>query len=223
MNRELIAARCAAGGLSIHDAAMKAWVDPALFWEDAGREGDDRIPVGVLRRLCRILDVDLTELAESRGPRGDAEDGAEGPPDDVRVEAALAEFTGGLSRDTLAEAFGWPLDRVERALAVLDERLAPTGRRLRPIGWHRYTLAPHLGVLTVGERTHLTRSTREGLAQDEAEAMFQIVRGFGSINLFRTGPGAVAVASLLRAGLIEQNRGWFVPSMDVVFSLGLDD
>jgi hypothetical protein len=139
------------------------------------------------------------------------------------VEAALAEFTGGLSRDTLAEAFGWPLDRVERALAVLDERLGPTGRRLRPIAWHRYALAPHLGVLTVSERTNLTRSVREGLAQDEAEALFQIVRGFGSINLFRAGPGAVAVASLMRAGLIEQKRGWFVPSMDVVFSLGLDD
>jgi hypothetical protein len=139
------------------------------------------------------------------------------------VEAALAEFTDGLSRDTLAEAFGWSLDRVERALGVLHERLGPTGRRLRPIGWHRYALGPHLGVLTVGERAHLTRSTREGLAQDEAEALFQIVRGFGSIDLFRTGPGAVAVASLLRAGLIEQNRGWFALAANVTFSLGLDD
>lgn len=154
MNRALIAARCAAGGLSIHEAAKKAWVDPALLWDDAGRDGDDRIPVGVLRQLCRILDVDLTELAESRGPGGDAEDAAEGPPDDVRVEAALAEFDEGLSRDSLAEAFGWPLERVERALAVLDERLGPSGRRLRPVGWHRYALGPHLGVLTVGERAH---------------------------------------------------------------------
>jgi hypothetical protein len=33
----------------------------------------------------------------------------------------------------------------------------------------------------------------------------------------------VAVASLLRAGLIEQNRGRFALAADVTFSLGLDD
>lgn len=223
MNRDLIAARCTAGGLSIHEAAMKAWVDPIMLWEEPGLEADDRIPVGVLRRLCRILDVDLTELAESQGPRGDAEDGEVGLPDDVRVEAALAEFPDGLSRDRLAEAFGWSLDRMERALAALGERLRPTGRRLRPVGWHRYALGPHLGVLTGDERSHLRRSTSEGLDHDEAAVLFQIARGFASVGLFNTGPRAQAVRSLQRQGLIERNRGWFVLSSDVAFSLGLGD
>jgi len=223
MNRDLIAARCAAGGLSIHEAAMEAWIDPIMLWEDPGLEADDRIPVGVLRRLCRILDVDLTELSESQSPRGDAEDDEVGPPDDVRVEAALAEFPDGLSRVRLAEAFGWPLDRMERALAALEQRLRPTGRRLRPVGWHRYALGSHLGVLTPEERSHLRRSTSDGLDHDEAAALFQIVRGFSSVGLFSTGPGAQAVRSLLRQGLIERHSGWFVLSADVVFSLGLDD
>ena len=91
MNRELIAARCEAGGLSIHAAAMKAWVDPVVLWEDPGSEADDRIPLGVLRRLCSILDVDLTELVESRDHGPEDEDG-DVSADDVRVEAALAEF-----------------------------------------------------------------------------------------------------------------------------------
>ena len=223
MNRDLIAARCAAGGLSVHQAAMKAWVDPMLLWEDPGLEADDRIPLGVLRRLCRILDVDLTELSESRGPQGNVEDAEGELPDDVRVEAALAEFSDGLARDRLAEAFGWPLDRMERALAALEERLRPTGRRLRPVGWHRYALGPHLGVLTDEERCHLGRSTLDGLSQDEAEALFQVARGFASVGLFSTGPAAQAVRSLQRHGLIERNRGSFVLSLDVAFSLGLDD
>ena len=223
MNRDLIVARCAAGGLSIHEAAMKAWVDPIMLWEDPGLEADDRIPVGVLRRLCRILDVDLTELSESQGPGGDAGDDEVGLPDVVRVEAALAEFPDGLSRDRMAEAFGWSLDRTERALAAVGERLRPTGRRLRPVGWHRYALGPHLGVLTDEERFHLRRSTSEGLDHDDAAVLFQIARGFASVGLFSTGPGAQAVRSLQRQGLIERNRGWFVLSSDVAFSLGLDD
>ena len=100
MNRELIAERCEAGGLSIHAAAMKAWVDPVVLWEDPGSEADDRIPLGVLRRLCSILDVDLTELVETRCQGPEDEDG-DVFADDVRVEAALAEFDEGLSRDGL--------------------------------------------------------------------------------------------------------------------------
>lgn len=107
---------------------------------DPGSDADDRIPLGVLRRLCLILDVDLTELVETRPSRPDDEVG-DASGDEVRVEAALAEFDEGLSRDSLAEALGWPLERVVRALAAIEERLRPTGRRLRPIGWHRYAVA----------------------------------------------------------------------------------
>jgi hypothetical protein len=222
MNRELIAARCEAGGLSIHAAAMKAWVDPVVLWEDPGSEADDRIPLGVLRRLCSILDVDLTELVETRGEGPDDEDG-DVFADDVRVEAALAEFDDGLSRDGLAKAFGWPLERVERALASLENRLRPTGRRLRPIGWHCYALGPNLDVLTTEERSALARSSVQFLTQEEAGALFQIAEGFGSASLFKAEPGAGAVKSLLRQGLIERKRGQYFVSADVAFSLALDD
>jgi hypothetical protein len=222
MNRELIAARCEAGGLSIHEAAMKAWVDPVLLWEDPGSEADDRIPLGVLRRLCRILDVDLTDLVETRWHRSDDEDG-DLFADDVRVEAALAESDQGLSRDGLAEAFGWPLERVERALAALEERLRPAGRRLRPIGWHRYALGPNLGVLTAAERSAMARTAAQPLPREEAGVLFQIAEGFGSAGFFKGEPGGAAVRSLLRQGLVERNWGAFFVSADVAFSLALDD
>lgn len=222
MNRELIATRCEAGGLSIHAAAMKAWVDPVVLWMDPGSGADDRIPLGVLRRLCVILDVDLTELVETRGARPADEDG-DVSADDVRVEAALAEFDEGLSRDVLAEAFGWPLERVERALAALAERLRPTGRRLRPMGWHRYALGPNLAVLTTEERSALARRSAQLLTQEEVGALLQIAEGFGSGSLFKEEVGAAALKSLLRQGLVERKRGEYFLSADVAFSLALDD
>ena len=81
----------------------------------------------------------------------------------------------------------------------------------------------YLGVLTGEERSHLRRSASDGLDHNEAAVLFQIARGFASVGLFNTGPGAQAVRSLQRQGLIERNRGSFVLSSDVAFSLGLDD
>jgi len=51
MNWELIEQRCRAGGLSIHEAAHRAWVDPVFLWDGPGDLADDRLPVGVLRVL----------------------------------------------------------------------------------------------------------------------------------------------------------------------------
>jgi hypothetical protein len=50
------------------------------------------------------------------------------PPtaDDIIVEAALQEHHNGLSRDVLAEGLGWLLERTERALVALDQRLRKT-------------------------------------------------------------------------------------------------
>jgi len=110
--------------------------------------------------------------------------------DDVRVEAALAEFADGTTRDALAEAFGWTLARVERSLAALEVRLRPTGRRLRQFGWQRYTLGPNLSILSTVERTQLIRSTGpQNLDQDEADTLYQILQGFGTVGDHKHGPG----------------------------------
>ena len=123
----------------------------------------------------------------------------------------------------MAEAFGWPLERMERALGALEERLRSTGRRLRPIGWHRYALGPNLAVLTAAERSAMARSAAQPLTREEADVLFQISDGFRSVGFFKGEPGGAAVRSLLRQGLVERKWGAFFVSADVGFSLALDD
>lgn len=220
MNRDLIAQRCRAGGLGIHELAMQVWVDPVFMWEDPGSYGDDRIPLGVLRRLSRLLDVELGDLVEEPAPP--PEDDGEAVPDDVRVEAALAKVVEGVTRDALAQVFGWPLLRVERALATLEARLRPSGRRLRQIGWHRYALGPNLAILSPEEQAYLARATApKAVDQQEADALYQIVCGFTPLP--RSGPGeATALNSLEARGLIRRKPGFYDLSDDVAFSLRLD-
>jgi hypothetical protein len=88
------------------------------------------------------------------------------------------------------------------------------------VGWHRYALGPNLSVLRPEERFALARSVdEEPIGTDEADALFQIVRGFGNVTAFRRDPGAAAVESLLKKGLIRQERGYYVLSPDVAFSV----
>lgn len=144
--------------------------------------------------------------------------------DDLTVEAPLAEFPDGLSRDDLAGAFGWSLGRVERALLGLEQRLVPTGRRLRLIGWHRYALGPNLAVLSAAERGRLVRSAAHGrLPYEVIEALYQIVSGWDLITMFGRGVDHAAVESLIDHGLLEPERVRLKLSPDVVFSLRLDD
>jgi hypothetical protein len=222
MNRGLIEERCRAGGLSVHQAAIDACVDHMFIWEEAGDFGDDRIPLGVLRRLSRIIDADLNELTQTRHMPPTPGDNDGDIADDVRVEAALAEFADGTTRDALAEAFRWTLARVERALAALEVRLRPTGRRLRHVGWQRYTLGPNLSILTTIERTQLIRSTGPpNLDQDEA--LYQILQGFGTVGYHKHGPGQTAIPSLERRRLVVRERSHYQATADVAFSLCLQD
>lgn len=133
-------------------------------------------------------------------------------------------FVDGTTRDALADAFGWSLSRVERALAVLDLRLRPSGRRLRQIGWHRYTLGPNLANLSTAERARLIRSTgAENLDQDEADTLYLVLLCYGAVGLITRGLGEAAAQSLERQGLVSRRRGHYEVPADVTFSLRLAD
>ena len=221
MNHKLIAERCRAGGLSVHEAAMRARIDPdPIFCLPESPQEDGRIPFGVLRMLSQLLDIDLEDLVD---PPPDAP--CVEPGDDIRVEAALASFPTGVARDDLARCFGWPLGRVESAIAALEARLRQSGRRLKRIGWHRYTLGPNLAILSPGERGRLSRTVPRACERVDdqlaATVLRYIIGGWDRSGTYRDAPEALR--DLVDRYLIEQRGGRLEPTPDVVFSLRLDD
>ena len=186
------------------------------MWNGPAEPGDDRIPLGTLRALSRLLDIDLEELVGGRTAPPDT------PTDDLRIEAALAEHPGSFSRDDLAGALEWTLERVDRALNALEERLRPTGRRLRMIGWHRYTLGPNLAILTAPERARLARTSTNRLGGKDYEALYQIFYGW-TRPAFRHADERASLDTLANHGLINTDRSPLELSADVTFSLRLNE
>lgn len=225
MNRRLIAERCRAGGLSLHAAAHRAFVDASALLEEPipeqpwEREVDDRMPLGVVRRLCEILDVSFEQLLGLPAPPPDA------PDDDLRVEAALATFPEGISRDALARAFRWPLERVERALGSLEMHLRPTGRRLVRLDPDRVALGPNLSILSTPERQELVRSHDAGppLYEEDAEVLLMILGRWDRRRDLNPEVSWDQARVLLGRGLVVRVEGEYAPTTDLLFSLGLDD
>jgi hypothetical protein len=106
------------------------------LWTDADH---DDVPLGLLERLCRVLDLHPAELF--RPPARAAQRRAlasEQPPADATVlEAALATITvpagttgTPIGMAALADALGWSLDRLGTAVAALTEQLTGAGTRI---------------------------------------------------------------------------------------------
>jgi hypothetical protein len=218
MNRKLIAERCRAGGLTIHAMAYQMFVDPWVFFGSPDERSDDRMPLGVVRFLSRLLDVSIDELVDG------GTEPPEVPEDDVRVEAALATLPQGMARDDLARVFGWRLDRVERALSTLDRRLRPSGRSLRRLGFNCFALGPDLSVLSPHEHEQLgqAQSRTHSLPEHEAATLLQIVRGCLPETYAAGGAAWDDVQILLARRLICLRDGAPTPAPEVVFSLRLE-
>ncbi len=219
MNRDLIAQRCLAGGLSIHQAARRAGLDPLpIFDLPQNRHADGRIPLAVLKNLSDLLDIDLNDLLDEPPPT------CVEPRDDIRIEAAIAASPTGLSRDDLAKCLDWPLQRVETAIAALEIRLRPSGRRLKRIGWHRYTLGPNLSVLTAEQHAHLARviaAQRDQIDRPAATILRQIIEGWRRPSCHQDTPNTIR--ELLQQRLIDERLDRYEPSNDVSFSLRLHE
>ena len=225
MNVRLITERRIAAGLTVRQLADQLGLNAAVL-----RRLEDNLPndaegawlsVATLSRICTALDLDVSELlgGEKLAPCQSA--------DDIKLEAALVEHGGVLTRDDLALALGWPLTRLERALLALEQRLRPTGQRLRRVDWNSYTLRPSLRALNVEERRELHRahSGRTALKPAVAFILLGVINGTGRENWLHRLPAADrnGVELLIRQGLIEQtDRGHLAPTADVVYSLHLE-
>jgi hypothetical protein len=134
------------------------------------------------------------------------------PGDDLRVEAAIAAFPAGVTRDDLARCFLWPLERVERAIAVLELRLRPSGRRLRRIGWHRYALGPNLSLLSPQEHAELARAVarqRGTIDEESALVLHQVIDGWAQARLYRDVQETVddsSTTNCSRSGMATSSR-----------------
>ncbi len=146
-------------------------------------------------------------------------DNDEQEDDATVVGAYLGEFPEGLTRDALAEALHWTLDRLERALAALDVGLRASGLRLRANG-RGVSLAGRL------ERTDgLTRASIERLAERAPILTRALARltwdamGSGIGEMRPEDRDAARVAE--HQGLIYGRQGRLRLTWPVVFSLCL--
>ena len=186
INWEVVEQRRIAAGLTHAQLAERVGVaavtGPVRLWQDGGH---DAVPLGLLERLCQVLDLHPVELF--RAPRRAAQRRAlavsEAVPEvaaDAQVlEAALATLprpaaagqqTAAVSRAGLADVLGWPLPRLAAAIADLHDTLADRGVRLDvdvvADGRAVHGVAPRPGLLTTAQREALHRLTYADEALD---------------------------------------------------------
>lgn len=180
----------------------------------------ERVTLGQLYKLADALSVDVaTLLSDGRASHPPK-------PDDVLVEAALAQVGKAVNKDDLAWALGWEPGRVTDALAALAARLEATGQRLRQhkFGW--WGLSPAVGVLGDSSAADLDRATLSefGLRLSHAKILHKLLAGRPLRRLTPTGADkATPVGELLRARLVSVVDDGVVMNADVAFSLCLDD
>jgi hypothetical protein len=106
------------------------------LWTDADH---DHVPLGLLERLCQVLDLHPAELFRppTRTAQKRALVPAEPPADATVLEAALATLTvpagttgTPVAMAALADALGWSLDRLGTAVAALTGQLTGAGTRI---------------------------------------------------------------------------------------------
>jgi transcriptional regulator with XRE-family HTH domain len=233
LNGALLHARRVAAGLTVAALADRVGVHADVIW--AMEEGNERqlehLSIAMLVALANSLDLHPSQLfAES-----DAMAPAAPAPDDVMLEAALLQLGTSVTREELAAAFGWPLARLERALAVLHQRLASSCARLHPVGLDRYVVAPNRRALTSDQWIQLgqSRSGHAPLTLEAATALYQIIvlhahpslasqrRRSPVPNVWRTDERDDADEGLrqLRAqGLLDGDGPNFAPTRDVRYS-----
>lgn len=114
-----------------------------------------RLSLPSLIRVAQTVDYPIQELFSRTNDTPPYDDEA------AAVGACLGDHLQGLTRDTLARALDWNLDRVETAVRHLDIRLAAAGLRLRVEG-ATIRIEGSPGLLQPDARHVLERSPGDG-------------------------------------------------------------
>jgi len=145
-------------------------------------------------------------------------------PDDVAIEALIADTATGCHEEHLADALRWTLPRVIAAIRALDQRLARTGQVLIRDARDGYTLGARHSVVDDDAR----RSVRERQLADLDPLTALILRDIleGATKKrrwtnFTTPDEQQAIRHLLAAELIEDNMATLGPTRRALAAFGL--
>jgi len=220
LDTRLIRERRLALGLSQGALAGRLGVSPPLVRKLEQGENHHHLTLALVGQVGEVLGVPLHELVSAPDER------AEANPDDLRVEAALAERRKKVRASELARALGWTLPRTHAALKRLRQRLEPTGQRLqqRLGGWR---LTSRGGVLTQRELEVLERATTARLRLTRYDALVLRALVQGELDprweAHANEAQRVALGRLLKRGYAQKTSSGFAPTDDVVFSLALTE
>ena len=195
-----------------------ALIGRGRLWTDADH---DHVPLGLLERLCQVLDLHPADLF--RPPTRAAHRRAlasEQPPADATVlEAALATLTvpagttvTPIGLAALADALGWSLDRLGTAVAALTGQLTGTGTRIdadpAPAGTPIRGLRARDRYLTSDQRValHRLRRLRPPLDVKAAGILDVIARAPRALAECHRDLDPEAVIALQQRGIIRRHR-----------------
>jgi len=184
--------------------------------------GCEKITLGSLCRLAEALCVDAASLLSRTSEPRPAQ------PDDVQVEAILAQVGKAVNRDDIAWALSWEIERVNAALVALERRLEGTGQRLRRAKFGWFGLAAAGDVLDAEKSANSERATfsEYGIQLRHARILSLLAEGKKirqtHANAGTGTRGHNPVGELLRANLIGIGQHGIAISEDVAFSLCLD-
>lgn len=215
----LIRRLCSEHGMSLRQLAASLSCSLTRINGLLSGRGDENVTLEELDRIAQRLGVaPLTLLLTPDGEQREAS------TDDVQLEATLATAGETLTRAEVADALGWTLPRVHRAVAALDARLAGTGLRLHRSTKTTLRLASRHEALTDEQRRRASRATvhRRGLNIASAKLLLGIA--LDDLPLRSKTAQTVERQALVKQALIEEELGGALRlHPDVAFSLGLED
>jgi transcriptional regulator with XRE-family HTH domain len=173
-------------------------------------EGDnhEQLNLRMVSRIAEILGADLRDLIRRDSSSADPS------PDDIRVEALLADEGVSLAAQEIAAAFEWPILRAHQALRQLKARLTAGGTEVWS-GAGRWKLGARRAVLADEERERLARARlpRRGLNRIQAQVLREVAAGtFNKSYYLKSGKLPTnnqelrALAGLLKLGLAALNQ-----------------
>lgn len=231
INARLVAERRTALNMSMRALVQSAGLTTRMILQGAHSDGDTSITAGgfmtlaELSRLANALGVDPAELLT-------ADDAVQtGPPtDDVAVllAALIDEAQVSLThKDDLADALGWPLERVEEAARRTAEQLPALGLTLYENPAAGLGVRARHRVLSPQEQQRLARSktVRSNMRVDHAHVFRDVALGHHAKNLRRMKKTTelASIQALSKRGLIEHAAAGLQITATANYSLLLTD